>query len=171
MNGLLFITAQSADFKIINRFLLALREYSGDEGEPMDWFRVIRSRDPGELSNEEDGITKPGDFTAKEDVGENVWLGASILEVEEFVQDIADSTDSDLQAEGRAARGEPALFILLDDEGVANKSCVVAERCSDHDEDWEPFGWMKVRVPWTDVQAVWVNLEVGNMGFVEDFCD
>lgn len=158
---LLFFTASSADHKVINRFLLDSGDPDESPGADYQW-HVLFHRDATKLQ-EGPETTRPGAKGLNSEIVHNAWLGASISEVEAFA----------LQAPICVFSG---LILILDDEGVRDRTVILAERAIVYEEDGAGSveerqvvldEFRKVRVPWYEVASMAGNLWVGNMGFEE----
>ncbi|KAI5364569.1 hypothetical protein Slin15195_G041060 [Septoria linicola] len=166
MAGTLFITAASADFKIVNRLLLHLRDWAHESG---DRFYVVTSRDTADpddqLSDLRSTETTQGDITAEN--WQNVWAGATIAELTAFC----------LEAVQKGTKRRcPGLFLALDEQGVTDETVIVFYQIFDSDIEISGpklttgDGFKKVRMPWSAAYLMWCNLEIANMNF-EEFAD
>lgn len=166
MTGLLFITASNADHKAINRALLYLRNWEyGEESINWDELYVVPHKNGHNFPALPEGMgeikgTSPPigpDF-------ENAWAGCNLTEVEEFVLDTARNADE------RQLGFNTSLYFCLDNEGLEEGTCIVAERGFDDDAEEHTNEFRKVRVPWAEVSAMHANLDIANADF-EDYCD
>lgn len=175
--GLLVVTAPNADFKVVNRLLLYLRDWGFGEPDTWDQFHLVASKTDPEFDKFKDvernrlSATKPGDLTAEN--FNNEWAGASVQEIERYVLE-ADSTGID--------GNEISLFLILDEQGVRDHTCIIAEAYDEWDDEADPpkkipkedreakYDFNKYRAPWDETQIVYVNLNIANQGF-EDFAD
>jgi len=81
----------------------------------------------------------------------NVWRGASVAEVEAYVLELAgDESIKGVQT---------GIYILVDDKGLQNRTCVVGERRYDVEAETTSDDFNKVRVPWNQVYSMWCNLD------------
>lgn len=161
--GLLFVTAPSADNKAINRLLLHLRNWNfgGD-----DTFHIVPTKDMATFKSAlESGSVDPTDPPCPDDITTtHQWQNASLEEVESFVLNL---DNSNLPDEVNANVG---IYVLLDDKGLQDKTCIVGERAWDDEAENRLDVYEKARVPWEEVHAMWANLDIANMNF-DDFCD
>lgn len=113
--SLLFVTALSADAKVINRLLLYLHDWEGVG----DCFHLVTSRSVSFLL---------GKFTAREQefvptsapVAEdliNEWSGASMADVEAFCLEV-DRKRAEEEGDDSRIMGRAHLFVVLDEEGL-----------------------------------------------------
>lgn len=95
---------------------------------------------------------------------DNAWKGVSIKDIEAFMLSISDP-------HAPSPGYENTLWFCVDDKGLADGTCIVAERHCDLDAEPIEYTdrWDKVRVPWGEVSLMQANLEIGNMAF-EEFC-
>lgn len=175
--GLLFVTAPNADFKAINRFLLHIRDWEYGDASSWDSFHLLISKSDPDFEMFKDSrrhqlpSTTPGDIPAESFTNE--WAGASIQDIESYVLS-ADNTGVD----GNGI----SLFLILDDQGIRDKTCIVAEAYTEWDDDANPprripkedreqqYDFNKFRAPWSETHSVWANLNIANMDF-GDFAD
>ncbi len=148
----LFVTAPSADHQVINRFLLHFRDWS--DLPTSDHAHVVAARNTYNLEESE---LKPTVSPVPSDTP-NGWSGASLTDVEAFVRD------------AQAEDPQSSIFFLLDDQGVRDKTVIAAERRSYDETEELTDEYNKVRVPSDEAYTVWVNLDIGNVGW-EDYCD
>lgn len=167
MTGILFITAERADHKAINRMLLYLRNW--EYGEPNFWddLYLMTSRDAKNIPpkpEDRDSIGGTSPPVPPSITNDNAWKGASIKDIEAFMLSISDPDVN--------PGYENTLWFCVDDKGLADGTCIVAERHCDSEAEPIKFSdkWNKVRLPWGEVSLMLANLEVANMDF-EDFCD
>jgi hypothetical protein len=190
---LIFVTAPSAGFKLINECLSYLRDWEDGSG---DCFHLQTANAIEESEKTSDTpvpvpVAVPGAFTAVN--FHNAWAGASIDEVETFATQELDSIAS--------PQAHVGFFLVLDEQGVRDHTvlCVAKdeseesdnegdENAADGDEgigerkgsqpasrDLGPIGdavtqYNKVRMPWHAAYSFCANLGESNMGF-EEFCD
>ena len=163
--GLLFITAPTADHKVINRLLLHLRDWRDGEDPTWDSFHVVSTKD---LDHFKSSITS-GDVKAtippcSEDLS-NEWQDSAQEEVEAFVLPL--NKDSAINEGGDV---NTSVYILLDEKGLEDKTCIVGERRFGDETELYADVFSKARVPWEEAQIMWVNLDISNMDF-EDYCN
>ncbi|KAK7923979.1 GroES-like protein [Apiospora marii] len=100
----------------------------------------------------------------------NAWAGASLSTIETFVQ-------ATWALDGHAL--DRTLYLVIDDEGLRDKTCILAERIRSYEE--KPSGdletrwsgvhdYNRVRMPWNRATCMFNNLAIANMGF-EDFIE
>ncbi|KAH9904204.1 hypothetical protein F4778DRAFT_86392 [Xylariomycetidae sp. FL2044] len=160
MSGLLFVTATSADHKLINRLLLHLRDIEFGSG---DRFHIVTTKDASELQLENDErFVKSTIPPVPQDISNNnAWRGAKLEEIEAYALELSRSDTRTVSS---------SIYLVLDDEGVRDRRVVLGERAYDDDEDKLTDVFQKTRVPWDEAYTVWCNLDIANMGF-EDYCD
>ena len=154
MAGLLFITAPEADYKNINEALLSMRDWDDSNGG-LDAFRLVTNRSP--TQNDDKGTPIP-----LKSLPENAWTNANLEEIEAYCLDLQ---RGDTEDEQKGA----GLFVVVDSEGLKNKTCILAGLPEDYYEDPSAFRgkYDKVRVPWDDVYMIWCSLDIANMNFEE----
>jgi hypothetical protein len=152
MAGLLFVTALEADFKIINHALLYMRDWEESNGE-LDVLRLVTDRTG--TQNHQDGTPLP-----LKSLPENVWTGATLEDVETYCLSLDCGDDEHPGA---------SLFVVIDSEGLKNRTCVLASMPDEHYETPGTFRgrYDKIRLPWDEFYAVWCNLDISNMNFEE----
>lgn len=187
-----FITASSADFKVVNELLANLRDWEYGSGDTfcLQTSNTIDEREKTSETPVTNAVAIPGAFTAE--TFENVWAGASIEEVEAFAARELDSIAS--------PRAHVSFFLVLDEHGVEDHTvlCVAKEEPDEsdgddnhnNDEDEDRDGvdgkrnqqpsfqapdndltrYNKVGMPWHAAYLFCANLGESNMGF-EEFCD
>lgn len=165
-HGLLFVTAPEADHKVINRLLLHLKDWEYGSG---DRFRLVTSRSAEHLASEAStpGTPAPAPATSAPvdpDLA-NEWAGAGLADVESFCLALDKSG-------GESAKLTPFnshLFVVLDADGLRDKTCVLAERVIDWEADpiEYPEAFNKARVPWYQIYLSWCNLDIANIGWDE----
>lgn len=151
----LFVIAPSADYKVINRFLISFRDWEFGSG---DRAHLVKTRNAYDLSNPN---RHPGLEETVPPVPANVsngWAGASIEDIEGFVID-AEKTEEMFN-----------VILILDDKGAADETVIVATRHYDEDEEILLKDFDKARVPWSAAYVMWCNLDIGNMDW-ESYCE
>lgn len=150
-----FITSTKADYKVINRFLLRLHDwhFKRDIGLLITVRNglAIWPAEPDRHSNLQP--TKPPVSATFE----NGWVGANISDVNTFMLDNAPDPPG-------------SVHMILDDKGVDEGTVIVAERTYDDEAEERTREFNKMRVPWQEAGCVWMNLDIGNVGF-EEYCD
>lgn len=160
MSGLLFVTAPAADNKSINRLLLHLRDWEYGSGYR---FYLVTTKDVSALrAFSEENKTEPTEPPVASDIS-NQWKGASLQEIEVSVLELDNANDE------HPVNLRGSIFVMVDEEGMQKKTCVVAERAYDHDAEQQLDAFNKVRLPWTQTYGMWCNLDIANMSF-EDWC-
>lgn len=168
MASLLFITAPSADTKAMNRALVHLHSYPGYSpslklvlSDHLEDFKAVGFGEGTESPFTEPDISPPIS---------NAWAGASLSTIETFVKDAWDLESNAI---------DRTLYLVIDDEGLRAKTCIVAERICSFEEP--PSGGLetrwsgvhdynRVRMPWNRATSMFNNLSIANMGF-EDFVE
>lgn len=165
MSGILFITSTSANYKIANLFLLHIADWEYGLGNNFQLVTSTKIKDftPPADGNEQDIKAKATSPTLLS--LDSAWAGSSLSDVERFCLALpAEGLESDVGS----------LFVVLDEEGVSSRTCVLAHRAMVKDEDsgvFQSAAWFqKIRVPWDELYMTWCNLEVSNMDF-EDFTE
>ncbi|KAK4609226.1 hypothetical protein CLAFUW4_14239 [Fulvia fulva] len=160
--GTIFITASNADFKVANRFLLLIRDWEYGSGDRFH-IKIDKNHVRFDANGYNNTVTDAGSLTA--DNFTNEWKGASLSDVETWM----------LEATRQDPTGDPSLWILLDDEGVEQQTCILAERRMPEDNygmDPKPtFTLNKIRLSWEEVYSPWCNLDIANMSFDEFTAD
>jgi hypothetical protein len=152
MAGLLFVTAPEADFKIINHALLCMRDWEELNGE-LDVLRLVTDR--AATQNHNDGTPLP-----LKSLPENVWNCATLEDIETYCLSLSCGDDEHPGA---------SLFVVIDSEGLKNRTCVLASMPDEHYENSGTFRgrYDKIRLPWDELYNVWCNLDIANMNFEE----
>jgi hypothetical protein len=159
MSGFLFVTAPEADYKAVNLLLHELGNWGYNDGESD--FKVITTKNAydfeqpaGIYRSETTQPTLDSTFT-------NAWAGSSLKDVEDFCLDV-------LHAEDSGADG-PSLFVVVDAAGFDGRNAIVVERAIDEeDEDCKSLdSFVKMRIPWEEVNSAWANLSIANISFDE----
>ncbi|OQO08343.1 hypothetical protein B0A48_06213 [Cryoendolithus antarcticus] len=163
MTGLIFNPCPSSphNIKRLNLAFTLLRNWEYLEGAAN--YYVITSRNAYEL--EADSLNPTLIPISLED---NAWTGASISDIAAYMLDL-NRVD-----EKQRPDTDAGLFLIIDDQGVADGTAIILEhRYEDAEEDEDGgervTGFNKVRVPWEEVNDIFVNLEIANMNF-EEFC-
>ena len=128
----IFVTAASADFKVINEMLVYLRDWEDGSG---DTFHLQTSNTIEEsLKTSEEPVAipvaVPGNFTA-ESFDTNAWAGASMAEVETFATQELEHIAS--------PQAHVSFFLVLDEQGVDDHTvlCVAKDEPEDSDDEDE----------------------------------
>ena len=154
MAGLLFITAPEADYKDINEALLSMRDWDDSNGG-LDVFKLVTNRS----ATQNDDVGTPIPLKSHP---EKAWADANLEEIEAYCLDLQRDVTEDEQKGAN-------IFVMIDSEGLENKTCILASIPDDYYEDPSTFRgrYDKVRVPWDDVYMIWCNLDIANMNFEE----
>ena len=159
MSGYLFVTAPEADYKAVNLLLHELSNWGYNDGESD--FKVITTKNaydfelpPGTYALDATPPTLDATF-------HNAWAGSSLKDVEDFCLDVLHAEDSPTDG--------PSLFLVVDAAGFEARNAILAERADDEEaEDYVPLdSFVKMRIPWDEVNSVWCNLNIANMSFEE----
>lgn len=157
MSGLLFIIAPEADYKLINRILLYLRDW---EYGALDSFKLVNTKNAYDLDSFDKGSgiesttpPVPADF-------ENAWAGASLEDIEDFCLDLG---------RGDTNSGKGHLYVIVDSQGVDDHTCLLGERMIEYENEpiSYPERFKKMRLPWDETYLTWCNLNIANMNFEE----
>lgn len=155
-DGLLFITAPEADHKAINKILLRIRDWQYEGG---DCFKLLTSKNPDALRSLATATSPP----VPENV-ENAWKGASLEEVEEYLFELDKEHPDKTNPHANSY-----LYIAVDEEGLKNETCVLAERVIEWDDDplTYPRMFNRTRLSWDETYLSWCNLNISNIGWDE----
>lgn len=151
----IFVTSAKADHKILNRFLLHLRNWE-DNNDPG---RIITLCNPLSIwPDEPDGTfqlqsTEPPVSATFA----NGWDGAEISEINTFMLDNAPDPPG-------------SVHMILDDKGIEDGTVIVAEQRYNDEAEEKTKDFNKMRVPWQEAGCVRANLDIANVGF-EEYCD
>ena len=150
MAGLLFITASEADYKDFNEALLSMRDWDDSNGG-LDVFKLVTNRS----ATQNDDVGTPVPLKSHP---ENAWADANLKDIEAYCLNLE-----------RGEQKGAALFVVVDSEGLENKTCILVSLPEDYYDNPGAFGgkYDKVRVPWDDVYMIWCNLDIANMNFEE----
>ena len=155
-----------------NRAIVHLHSYPGY----FPSLKLVLSNQLGDLKTLGFGEGAESPFT-KPDIRpptSNAWAGASLSTIETFVQGAWDFLESiEINALDRT------LYLVIDDEGFQDQTCIVAERNTNFEE--KPSGeckahrsgvhdYNRVRMPWSRATSMFNNLAIANIGF-EDFIE
>ncbi|OQO09127.1 hypothetical protein B0A48_06018 [Cryoendolithus antarcticus] len=164
MTGLIFITCPSSphNIKRLNLASTLLRNWEYLDGASN--YYLVTSRNAYEL--EVDPLNPALVPISLED---NAWTGASISDIESYMLDISRVDEK------QRPDTDAGLFLIIDDQGVTDGTAIILEHRYEDDEDADEVGaervtgFNKVRVPWEEVNDIFVNLEIANMNF-DEFC-
>jgi hypothetical protein len=148
--ALLFVTAESADHKTINRFLVSFKDYSEADDLDVDTAHLVTSKNVYEIVPDPESDRAPDLGYTKPDLREgfnNGWRGSRIKDVESWVLD-AEKPDNSWFG----------TIVILDDQGVRDETVVVASRGFDDETDEMSGVFYKTRVPWLEAWSMWTNL-------------
>lgn len=150
MTGLLYIISPSADHKLINSFLLYIRDWEYGLGDQFKLITTENINDLNPLANAEPTSPPLQSFT------NNAWVGRTLQDVELF----------------HLSLNHSSLYLVLDDASVQTQTCILGHQATIRDADTGKFvhtrTFKKFRIPWDELYMTWCNLDVANMGF-EDF--
>ena len=128
----IFVTAASADFKVINEMLVYLRDWEDGSGDTFYLQTNNTIEESLETSEEPVAIpvAVPGNFTA-ESFDTNAWAGASMAEVETFATQELEHIAS--------PQAHVSFFLVLDEQGVDDHTvlCVAKDEPEDSDDEDE----------------------------------
>lgn len=154
----LFVIAQSADHKVVNRLLLHLRDWAYGESPTWDCFHLVTME---KLPGAGAACTIPP--VSESDLSNNVWKGKTVSDVEGFL----------LNDGNEKHELNVNTFLILDEQGVKDGTVIMLNLpYNDDEEDEEPNQkrYDKVRVPWGKTYIMWCNLDIANMDF-QDFVE
>ncbi|KAK6438875.1 hypothetical protein LTR95_004921 [Oleoguttula sp. CCFEE 5521] len=165
MTGLIFVTCPSSphNIKRLNLAFTLLRNWEYLDGASN--YHLVISRNAYELE-----ATPLATTVVPISLDDNAWTGASISEMEAYMLDISRVDEK------QRPDTDAGLFLIIDDQGVVDGTAVLLEHRYEADEDADEegaervTGFNKVRVPWEEVNDIFVNLEIANMNF-EEFCE
>lgn len=159
MSGYLFVTAPEADYKAVNLLLHELSNWGYNDGEAD--FKVITTKNAYDFELPAGAYSHEATLPSLDNTFNNAWAGSSLRDVEDFCLDVLNSGDSG--ADG------PSLFIVVDAAGFEGRNAIVVERAIDEeDEDFKPLdSFVKMRIPWDEVNSAWANLSIANISFNE----
>jgi len=155
MPAALFNITSSADYKLINRLLLHLRDWEYGEDPTWDNFYLITTES---LPSADSECTKPS--ITEKDVSNNVWANKSIADIESFIikerNKVNKETDLNLNT-----------FTILDEQGVKDRTIILLDTQYNEDGEMIEDRFNKVRVPWEKAYIIWCNLDIANMDFTD----
>ncbi|GAB7333785.1 hypothetical protein MBLNU13_g05304t2 [Cladosporium sp. NU13] len=159
MSGYLFVTAPEADYKAVNLLLHELSNWGYNDGESD--FKVITTKNAYDFERPAGSYRLEVTLPDLDSTFSNAWAGSSLKDVEDFCLDVLRAADSGADA--------PSLFVVVDAAGFEGRNAIVVERAiDDEDEDFKQIdSFVKMRVPWDEVNSVWCNLHIANMSFDE----
>lgn len=159
MPAALFVNTPSADYKLVNRVLLHLRDWEYGEDPSWDNFHLIKA----EILPETVGQFGTQPPIAENDLSNNIWANKSISDIQSFM----------LTERGKKNKENELnlnTFVILDEQGVKDGTVVLLDSPYNGDEDKMEERFNKVRVPWKKTYIMWCNLDIANMNF-EDFVE
>jgi hypothetical protein len=159
MSGYLFVTAPEADFKAVNLLLHELSNWGYNDGESD--FKLITTKNAYDFERPAGTYRSDTTRPTLDNTFNNAWAGSSLKDVEDFCLDV-------LHAEDSGADG-PSLFVVVDGAGFEGRNAIVVERAIDEeDEDFKSLdSFLKMRIPWDEVNSAWANLSIANISFNE----
>lgn len=156
MPGALFVNTSSADYKLVNRLLLHLRDWEYGEDPTWDNFHLITTEI---IPATDDDCAKPP--ITETGLSNNIWASRSISDIESFMLRERETKETGLNLN---------TFIILDEQGVKDGTIVLLDSPYNGDEEKMEEKFYKVRVPWAKAYIMWCNLDIANMNF-EEFVD
>jgi hypothetical protein len=159
MSGYLFVTAPEADYKAVNLLLHELCGWSYSDGESD--FKVITTKNAYDFELPAGSYRQEATLPTLDNTFSNAWAGSSLKDVEDFCLDVLRAGDSG--ADG------PSLFVVVDAAGFESRNAIVVERAVDEEDDdfKELDSFVKMRIPWDEVNSAWCNLSIANISFNE----
>ncbi|KAK2005012.1 hypothetical protein LX36DRAFT_649276 [Colletotrichum falcatum] len=168
----LFITAENADVKLVNRLLLTLRNW--EIGDP-HWDNFVLVTSKAEILPTDMEPTQPPlqDFTRNE------WKGAAIEDIESVVlrmdrekQSAHGKANGPSSSSSSSFDSNLSLFLVLDDQGATDGTVALFQRAIDFDAEPVTFPerFNKFRTPWTNAYMDWCNLDISHIE-LEEMCD
>ncbi|KAG4066239.1 hypothetical protein HA402_000463 [Bradysia odoriphaga] len=153
MPALLFVIASSADYKLINRLLLHLRDWEFGEDPTWDIFHLVTLPT---LPKTDAACTIPP--ITENDLSNNHWMGKSISDIETYILSERSKNNEGLNLN---------TFLILDEEGVKDGTIVLLDVPYSDDDNGIVERFNKVRVPWQKAYIMWCNLDIANMDFTD----
>lgn len=159
MSGYLFVTAPEADYKAVNLLLHELSNWGYNDGESD--FTLITTKNAYDFELPAGKYSLEVTLPTLDSTFSNAWAGSSLKDVEDFCLDVLHSEDS--SADG------PSLFVVVDAAGFNSRNAIVVERAIDEEnEDFKSLdSFVKMRIPWDEVNSAWCNLSIANISFNE----
>lgn len=159
MSGYLFVTAPEADYRAVNLLLHELSNWGYNDGESD--FKLITTKNAYDFELPAGKYSLEATIPTLDSTLSNAWAGSSLKDVEDFCLDV-------LRAEDSGADG-PSLFVVVDAAGFESRNAIVVERAIDEeDEDFKSLdSFVKMRIPWDEVNSAWCNLSIANISFDE----
>lgn len=159
MSGYLFVTAPGVDYKAVNLLLHELSNWSYNDGESD--FKVISTKNAYDFERPAGSYRLDVTPPTLDSTFNNAWAGSSLKDVEDFCLDA-------IRAEDSGADG-PSLFVIVDTAGFEGRNAIVVERAmAEEDEDFKELdSFVKMRIPWDEVNSAWANLSIANISFDE----
>lgn len=158
-SAFLFVTAPEADYKAVNLLLHELSNWAYNDGEAD--FKLIATKNAYDFELPAGTYRLEPTLPTLDSTFTNAWAGSSLKDVEDFCLDV-------LHAEDAGADG-PSLFVVVDAAGFESRNAILFERAVDEeDEDFKSLdSFVKMRMPWDEVNNAWVNLSIANISFDE----
>ncbi|KAM0701549.1 hypothetical protein Q7P35_006788 [Cladosporium inversicolor] len=159
MSGYLFVTAPEADYKAVNLLLHELSNWGYNDGGSD--FKLITAKNAYDFELPAGSYRREATLPILDSTFSNAWAGSSLKDVEDFSLDVLHSEDSG--ADG------PSLFMVVDTAGFEGRNAIVVERAIDEeDENFKSLdSFVKMRIPWNEVNSAWCNLSIANISFDE----
>jgi hypothetical protein len=155
--GFLFVTAPEADYKAVNLLLHELSNWECNDGESD--FRLMTTKNAYDFELPDGTFALEASQPTFDSTLDNAWAGSSLRDVEDFCLDVLRANDS--------AGDAPSLFVVVDAAGFEAREGIVVERAIDAEDDDFNYldSFIKMRVPWDEVQISWCNLSIANISF------
>jgi hypothetical protein len=159
MSGYLFVTAPEADYKAVNLLLHELSNWGYNDGESD--FKLITTKNAYDFERPAGTYRLDVTLPTLDTTFNNAWAGSSLKDVEDFCLDVLHAGDS--------GADEPSLFVVVDAAGFEGRNAIVVERAVDEEaEDFKQLdSFVKMRIPWDEVNSAWCNLNIANISFDE----
>lgn len=158
MSGYLFVTAPEADYKAVNLLLHELSNWAYNDGEAD--FQVIATKNAYDFELPAGSYREDPTLPTLNSTFNNAWAGSSLKDVEDFCLDVLNAED---------ASAGPSLFLVVDAAGFQGRNAILVERAiGEEGEDFKTLdSFVKMRLPWDEVNSAWVNLDIANVSFDE----
>jgi hypothetical protein len=158
MSGYLFVTAPEADYKAVNLLLHELSNWAYNDGEAD--FKLIATKNAYDFELPAGSYRVEPTLPTLDSTFNNAWAGSSLKDVEGFCLDVLNAED---------AGAGPSLFVVVDAAGFEGRNAILVERAiGEEDEDFKSLdSFVKMRLPWDEVNSAWVNLDIANVSFDE----
>lgn len=160
--GILFVTAPEADHRAVNLLLHELSNWGYNDGQPD--FKVITTKNAYDFELPPDTSVLEPTPPSLDSTFTNAWAGSSLKDVEDFCLDVLRDEET--------KNAEPSLFVVVDSAGFEAREAILVERGMDDETDELVYldSFVKMRIPWGELNSIWTNLDIANMSF-EEFCE